>query len=439
MTNYILHSGALLILFYSLFYFILKKETALEFNRYFLLAALAMSLILPSISFDFVQLSESIVADNSIITEYQTSKDVDKFYTSSSQILNNEVYNWPQVLLIIYAALALLLTFRFVRNLSSLLVEILNNKSSQRYNNYCIILSDKAQGIHSFFNSIILSKQDIKNGAIDEELLLHEQVHLQQKHFIDIIIIELLQILFWFNPIILLYKKSIKDNHEFLADRFVAYRSNSIKAYSDKIIQYADGNMKFSLASGFSFSSVKSRLEMIKQITIKRNNKIKLLTSCVLGICLIILFSAFSIYSSKDRVTTLKAINTIQEINGAIDYHNGALNELEAYALNSKTNFDTHVLIAKLIQNFGHSTKPALDIARIASEAEHDCDLYNELSILLFLDYSISPEQYIELAQELSESKCKEDINELHQRIKTLKEKTQFSSIVEALKMENFN
>jgi len=73
MIDYILKSSILLLAFYMLYSFILRKESALHFNRAYLLAALVVSLAIPAISFDFLQLPDSIITDNTILINYQNS------------------------------------------------------------------------------------------------------------------------------------------------------------------------------------------------------------------------------------------------------------------------------------------------------------------------------------------------------------------------------
>jgi beta-lactamase regulating signal transducer with metallopeptidase domain len=69
-------------------------------------------------------------------------------------------------------------------------------------------------------NTIFINQDDYHNRKI-EELYTHELIHVTKKHSIDILIIETLKVLFWFNPIFIFYKRAIQLNHEFLADEKV--------------------------------------------------------------------------------------------------------------------------------------------------------------------------------------------------------------------------
>src|SRR5690606_39609713 len=78
-------------------------------------------------------------------------------------------------------------------------------------------------------------RNEYENNQIDQELFVHEKAHITQKHSLDILFIEALQILFWFNPLIYLYKKAMKLNHEFLADQKVDRKSTRLNSSHVKI------------------------------------------------------------------------------------------------------------------------------------------------------------------------------------------------------------
>ena len=71
------------------------------------------------------------------------------------------------------------------------------------------------------------------------ELIAHEKAHLDQKHTLDVLFVEILQIVFWFNPLLLFYKRAIKLNHEFLADQAVNAQFQSVKNYQNLLLAFA--------------------------------------------------------------------------------------------------------------------------------------------------------------------------------------------------------
>ncbi len=108
-----------------------------------------------------------------------------------------------------------------------------------------------------------MSKQDYLNKAIAEELLSHEIEHIRQSHSIDVIFIELVKIIYWFNPVLILYSRAIRVNHEYLADNGVIGDPCDIKDYADKLLNFISCNRNVPLTSGFNPSLTRKRLIML--------------------------------------------------------------------------------------------------------------------------------------------------------------------------------
>jgi hypothetical protein len=124
--------------------------------------------------------------------------------------------------------------------------------------------------------------------------LLHELAHVKQKHSLDILMVELLQIVFWFIPILSIYRKAIKLNHEFLADTAVLKKHKNIVYYQQLLLATASFNSQHYLASSINYSVTKKRLEMMTKHTKKAKTWIK-------SLVLIPLFS-FLLYSFSETV-----------------------------------------------------------------------------------------------------------------------------------------
>ena len=132
---------------------------------------------------------------------------------------------------------------------------------------------------------------------IPKEVLLHEETHAKQKHSLDVVFIEIFQILFWFNPFIYLIKRSIKLNHEFLADQSVLNKgikpSNINKFYWHSHQMHLEPQ----LANAINYSSIKKRFTVMKTQTSKQNLWIR--SFILLPLLAILTFS----FSNKQIVT----------------------------------------------------------------------------------------------------------------------------------------
>jgi len=144
---------------------------------------------------------------------------------------------------------------------------------------------------YSFWKYIFIPKKQLK--SLHQNLIDHEKAHCIQKHSLDILLIEIFQILFWFNPFIYFYKKSIKLNHEFLADEYVLQRNSDLKTYQHQILDCIATQNPSMMASNFNFILTKKRLLMMTKNTSKR--KVKILSFASLPFIL----SAFVLFSQK--------------------------------------------------------------------------------------------------------------------------------------------
>ena len=108
-----------------------------------------------------------------------------------------------------------------------------------------------------------MNKNDYLNGTIKNEIVYHELSHVQQKHSFDILLIEFIHVIFWFNPFIFLYKKAIQLNHEFLADEAVISKFENVQAYQYVLLNQVRKNSNPSITSALNYLITKKRLIMM--------------------------------------------------------------------------------------------------------------------------------------------------------------------------------
>ena len=207
----LLKSGAclaILMLFYKL---VLENQSFHQFKRFYLLGAVIASLIIPFVS--FTQYLEVSSVENLDLSTALTPLPND----NELQDIEVPINYWPIILWLMYGLGVLVFLIRFVKNLSRLLIKIKVNEKIKK-NSYTEVLLKQLEPPHTFFNYIFFNRDKIKAKTIPDEVVLHEASHARQKHSLDILFVEILQIVFWFNPLLYFIKKDIKLNHEFLAD-----------------------------------------------------------------------------------------------------------------------------------------------------------------------------------------------------------------------------
>lgn len=273
MIPYIIKSSLSLLLLFCLYWFLLRKEKLFKFNRFFLISSILFSLIIPFIAIPVnIQNNE---AQNNIVTVLNSNipislnpnafpSNINRTYpsidTSTEKITSG--INFREIMSILYFSVVLLLLFRFFKNILYI-THKLSFSEKTYYSGYKIALLDQQVNPFCFFNTIFINKHDYLNNKIAKELIAHEIEHLKQSHSVDIIFIELVQIIYWFNPILILYNRALRVNHEYLADNGVVQNSYDIRSYAENLINFIRCEKNIPLTSGLNQSLVRKRLIML--------------------------------------------------------------------------------------------------------------------------------------------------------------------------------
>jgi bla regulator protein BlaR1 len=275
---------AVLLLVYLVF---LEKEKMHRFNRWYLLGSIVFACLVPLVSFEVKGQSLPILQDNyfEVITTGNSAAT-----SPAVPIKENTNYLIP-ALLIIYGLITSLLLIRFITNIYRLLSRAATNKVIMYRGARLILLKEKIAS-HSFLNNIFISEEDYADHSIEEELITHELTHVREKHSWDVMFIELLQTIFWFNPLFLFYKKAIQLNHEYLADDAVIKTYENVPAYQYLLLEKASCNNQTYLTSNFNFSVTKKRLVMMTRTTNRARAILKKLAVLPLLACALFLFSS---------------------------------------------------------------------------------------------------------------------------------------------------
>lgn len=251
---------AILMIFYKL---LLEKTSAHTFKRFYLIGIILISIGIPFITFtEYIEV-EPRNFQLPAIPEYSAPLNLDRI--EPTQSFQDYI---PVILWTVYGIGVLLFAFRFFRNLIQLVQKIRLNPKIKNRSFITVLLQDLITP-HTFFNYIFLNKTKFKNNLIPKEVLLHEETHSTQKHALDILFIETLQIVFWFNPLLYFIKKDIKLNHEFLADYAVIKAGTNTKNYQQLLLAFSSNTPYSSLTSPINYSLIKKRFTVMKAQTPK--------------------------------------------------------------------------------------------------------------------------------------------------------------------------
>ena len=282
MILFLIKSGiclAALLLFYHL---VLRKENMFSFNRYFLLGSMVFSLLVPVLTFPsfFPSIDGS---GQKVLVEFQKvflENDI-QYPNEESRVLDPKVVkpmeksssvDWYLILGLVYMLGVLFFLMRFIFQIMGL-AKLIRNGSVVDKEKYKLVQVSQETLPFTFLNYLFVNEITYLRSGIEPAILKHELTHIREKHSLDILFVEVLKIIFWFNPLFLLYKKAIQLNHEFLADRAVIAGSLEVFQYQKLLNSKVLGEeFVYNLSSPINYSVTKNRLIMMRKHTSKRKS-----------------------------------------------------------------------------------------------------------------------------------------------------------------------
>lgn len=261
-------SVAVVFLFY---YFVLRKLTFYNWNRWYLLGYTILSFFIPFI--DLSQIFEKYKwTDNSVVQWVPVigSKSV----STENVVRSNGLFTAGNIVMILIVAGMFILLLRLLLQFISFR-KMTKNAKMISGNGTKIYQVDENIIPFSFGSSIFIN-QHLHSATELQEIIRHEFVHVKQVHSIDIIWGELLCLLNWFNPFAWLIRRAIRQNLEFIADNKVVENGVNKKEYQYLLLKVI-GNSQYSIAAQFNFSSLKKRIAMMNKMKSAKAHLVKFL------------------------------------------------------------------------------------------------------------------------------------------------------------------
>lgn len=261
--NYVIEANVALILFLAAYLLILRKECDFKVQRIFLLTAIVMSLTFPLLHLQWN--GPSMPPLSRIMQSYFLDEVVVIAQDGKQTVAARELFPTPiQFIQTAYVIGLFFFLFRFFVWLISVVVLIRRSRPLS-YGELKVIESNKPIPTFSFFNRIVIGRADMLSLDEKQNILQHEAVHANQFHSFDILLINLIAVFFWFNPILKIYKKIFVQLHEFEADAR-AVENRDVNEYCSLLAKVALESAGFKLANHFSNSLTLKRIKMIRTI-----------------------------------------------------------------------------------------------------------------------------------------------------------------------------
>ena len=256
--------AVLIAVFYLFYRLVLSKETFHRVNRVVLLLTAVMSFVLPLC---VITMHETVVVAAMPAVEIGEVQAVvaDKPDTPLWQIA-------LPVLFIIGVVATLGYT---VTSLANLMLLIRHSEKHRQEDGVVICVTDRKVSPFSWFHYIVLSRQDYTEH--DAAVLAHERAHIRLRHSWDVLLVDTLTALQWFNPAMWMLRQDLRAIHEYEADGAVLSQGFNARQYQYLLITKAASIGGYSIANGISHSTLKNRIHMMLHKESRRSHLLKLL------------------------------------------------------------------------------------------------------------------------------------------------------------------
>ncbi len=279
-VEYLIKSGIALSVFYLFYWLLMRNSTHFGLNRLTLATSLIASMVLPLIKID---LTPEVVAANIPVMSIDLSTVV--------QIVSKPEPFWGlrEIVLLIYFSGLVITLFRLIYQ--SIYIHVISKMSRTiTKGKHTIVLVEKDITPFAYFSKIFIPASRMEETSF-ESILAHEKSHLSQYHFVDLFLIEMVTIIQWFNPIVWLYERSLKEVHEYMADDEVLKQGVSKGNYQALLVNQALGGPVFTISHQFNQSLILKRIVMMTKMKSPQLAKIKVLLFIPLTAILLMAFS----------------------------------------------------------------------------------------------------------------------------------------------------
>ena len=316
--EYLLKVSVVIAIFYFSYKLFLQRDTFFESNRWFLLLGLFTAFFIPFI----------------IIPEYVEYTPVSLTNYNFNNIVIQNTENTFSLLDFLFSAYLIGLIFfsiRFLVQTTSLFKLVFKNKS-YRNKNYNFVETNNNVSPFSFFNWIVYNPNQFSKTELNQ-IIEHEKVHVKQYHSIDVLLTQMACILLWFNPLIWLYNKDLKQNLEFIADHNAINYSSCKKAYQYTLLKTSLSTHQLALSNHFYNSLIKKRIVMLHKSKSKKINQIKFTLVLPFLVIFLMSFNTEKVYLEKET-----PINKTLDFKSKIEVNNttSALNNVLIKPINEK-------------------------------------------------------------------------------------------------------
>jgi N-acetylmuramoyl-L-alanine amidase len=347
---YFIEASGCVTIFYCLYLIAFRNTTFFRANRIYLVAGIILSFIIPSLDNPFV------AADYHVLPTSFAEPSAFVAHKLNPNILNvsegRVEFPW---LLFLYWSVVVFMVIRFLISIRWIL-QINRRSCIQTYRSTKIFVTDSIQPF-SFFNMIFMPK-----GEINPLIFQHENAHVQQRHWIDLLVVEIACALLWFNPVMVLYRRSVKTQLEYEADSTVIEKKGSVEDYLNCILNHLQATKINAPISQFFNLNIKQRIIMMTKNKTPRQFSLLYFLFVPLVCLLLLAFSNHPVSTDAFGVSDETAPIII------VDAGHGGTDD-GAQGADGTVEKDLMLSLARIIQKEGQSRNVKVILTRTGDQA----------------------------------------------------------------------
>ncbi|MGC6430288.1 MAG: M56 family metallopeptidase [Jejuia sp.] len=263
--DYLLKASGIIAIFYLFYLLFLRKDTFYSANRIYLILGLLLTFLVPLVVIP-IYVERAAIDMSSFVIDMNSAQIIEE--TAPALSLND-------YLMFAYLCGVVVCFTRFILQLVALVKIIVRNKK-ERYGNFIYVTTPEKVPPFSFFNWIVYNPNTFSKIELDQ-VITHEKAHADQNHSFDVLLTQIACIVFWFNPIIWFYSKSLKQNLEFLADKSAVSTTSCKKTYQYTLLKTGIAHQQLVLGNTFYNSLIKKRIVMLHKSKSKKTSQLKFL------------------------------------------------------------------------------------------------------------------------------------------------------------------
>lgn len=270
LMQYILISSVCLTVFYLFYLLLFRNETNFRQLRFYLLISILLSILMPLNGFRLHILPE----------KHQQTLVIEKLKDPGSAYVIKQIdkpkVNWISVLKWSYLVVLWVLLSRILVQMTAM--GLIYAKSKKERMGKCVLVyNTRFRNVFSFFNLIFLTEKSSTKEDL-HQIILHEKIHASQYHSFDILLIELLAAVMWFNPLVWKMRNSLQLVHEYLADEGALSTGIDKLRYQTLLVNQVTEEKLICFSSSFNHSLIKKRMIMMNKRKFNHKTKVKIFT-----------------------------------------------------------------------------------------------------------------------------------------------------------------